>query len=437
MTTLRSILSLAFLLASSGTLLTASQAKTTTPAATTAVASTGTSSSNQDLQTKKQRRGCLSALYAWGLSWITAQQPETTIPTESTTPEKETKIIANYRNSAERNEKLTALLYDLLPTMPLDLIKIIAGYDYLMEGKCVVTIDTPPSEYGYSYFLVLAAFPDGRIVSGLDRTVIIWKPTTDTKQQITWKAERSFKMKYGINAFVLLDNERLVVGTAGEIIILTKKDGGYLKKDISLNEDMVNCLAVLPNDRLASGGQDEKIKIWNLTTGHCERELTGHADAIFSLCALPNDLLASGSTNSIKIWNLTKKSSGECIGELTHDPNRFVTSLIALPHNKMASAGSGNKIMIWNLTTMQCERTLIGGECIHPRLFIVLLPDGTIASGAHSDTIIKIWNLTQPAEKECVSIFTDYQNGHTNSLTLLPNGKLVSGSDENTFRIWE
>lgn len=381
MTSLRSILSLALLLASSGALLTASQVKITVPATTD----------------------------------VTCSLPV----------EKEAKEIASYAKSTERSKKLTALLYDLLPTMPLDLIKIVAGYDSAFAGKYIANIPAT-DRVG-----ALAVFPDGTIVIGTPSTVSILKPLSNEAQQTSWKPLHTFKMNYCIHALAILDDKRLAVGSVKELAIYTKN--GALVRNISFHEDQLTCLAVLPNNRLASGACDKKIKIWNLTTGKCERELTGHTYAIFSLCALPGNLLASGSEdNTIRIWDPTKRSGKECIKTLIGH-NDYVDSLIALSNNKIASISHDNTIRIWNISTMKEERafTATGGYCS-----LALLPDGTIVSSGSFDKTIRRWDLTKPIGKECIGVLPGH-NDTVRSLAILPDGKLVSGSNDKTIKVWE
>jgi len=63
---------------------------------------------------------------------------------------------------------------------------------------------------------------------------------------------------------------------------------------------------------------------------------------------------------------------------------------------------------------------------------VVVLPNGRLASGS-ADNTIRIWNLETG---ECLRVL----EGHTDwvhTLAVLPNGYLVSASGDNTIRIWD
>jgi len=62
---------------------------------------------------------------------------------------------------------------------------------------------------------------------------------------------------------------------------------------------------------------------------------------------------------------------------------------------------------------------------------LITLPNGDLVSGSWDNTI-KIWNPNDGTLKRTL-------NGHTSevrALTTLPNGDLVSGSMDKTIKIW-
>ena len=67
-----------------------------------------------------------------------------------------------------------------------------------------------------------------------------------------------------------------------------------------------------------------------------------------------------------------------------------------------------------------------------PVIALTLLPDGRLASGSF-DCTVRLWDVTTGAETACLE-------GHTlpvSALTVLPDGRLASGSHDNTVRLWD
>jgi WD40 repeat protein len=148
---------------------------------------------------------------------------------------------------------------------------------------------------------------------------------------------------------------------------------------------------------------------------------------------LTDGLLASGSADkTILLWNVT---SGEIEKKLVLSTTQFpptiqIYSLAELPDKTLASCNNlpNIEIRLWNVTSGQQVRKLYGHE--FPSKALVVLRDGRLASGSEDETI-RIWDTSTGQSL----ITLTGQNSPITSLAVLPNGHLASGSDEG-IRIW-
>ena len=108
--------------------------------------------------------------------------------------------------------------------------------------------------------------------------------------------------------------------------------------------------------------------------------------------------------------------------------HRNVFSLKSLPLNRIAS-GSWGEIKIWDLDSGACLQTLNGHLSWVTGL--VCLPNGNLVSCSEDETL-KVWDLDGG---ECLQTLT----GHSDSvecLVLLNNGHVASCSCDETIKIW-
>ncbi len=84
-------------------------------------------------------------------------------------------------------------------------------------------------------------------------------------------------------------------------------------------------------------------------------------------------------------------------------------------------------------TQQQCVATLNGHT--HFVNSVTPLADGRLASGS-GDNTVKVWDLSKPDGQQCVATL----NGHThrvNSVTPLADGRLASCSSDKTVKVWD
>lgn len=111
--------------------------------------------------------------------------------------------------------------------------------------------------------------------------------------------------------------------------------------------------------------------------------------------------------------------------------NGSIGSLAALPGSRLASAAwRGSSIRVWNIATGACIFTLTGHlERVNS---LAVLRDGKLASGS-SDTTVRMWNTETG---KCMQILKGH-HAHVTSLAALSGGILASGCSDGTIHVWE
>jgi hypothetical protein len=196
--------------------------------------------------------------------------------------------------------------------------------------------------------------------------------------------------------------------------------------------------------RLATCSKDQTIRIWNLCNGECETILTGHFGKIRRIVSLSKNLIASTSDDkTIKIWNI---NTYECEHTLNNESIALSVGISynKLNRTEYIIVASYDNIKIWrkDANIYKCIRTIkykyqrcgyqvagYANMCIHQNNKIVVI----------FDNLIKIFNIEQhelhePDECDMELI------GHTDTIsaiTILPDGKIASSSLDKTIRIWD
>ncbi len=177
--------------------------------------------------------------------------------------------------------------------------------------------------------------------------------------------------------------------------------------------------------RLVSCSDDTTIKIWDLESFKCEQTLDQHTDVVWRIQKLLNNqILSCSKDTTIKLWDV---ESGHCLKTFK---NGYEVCCLKILSQNMFASGSKGGIKIWNFENKKCIKTLKGHNGFVRDL--LLLPNGSLVS-CSEDKTIKVWNIE---EGSC----TKTLNGHKDMvfcLLLLNNGNLASGSVDATIKIWD
>jgi WD40 repeat protein len=242
---------------------------------------------------------------------------------------------------------------------------------------------------------------------------------------------------------ISLDETHLAVGFVSEkgftigktIRIVSPKSGGEFRKLKGHSAD-VYALVKLDENLMASGSRDTSIKIWQWTSGKLTDNLTSHRDSVTDLLAIKNfsQLVSCSQDMTIKVWT---RSSGQVLKTLTGH-FRLIKCIVLLKknnddHQQLASGSADGTIRIWNLTLATRMRTLTGHHSGSTVQCLVSLNNSQLIVSCATDWQIKLWSLDYGGQVRKTL------RGHSNvvnTLVLLPNGHLASGSNDGTIRLW-
>jgi len=182
----------------------------------------------------------------------------------------------------------------------------------------------------------------------------------------------------------------------------------------------VTALVALPDGQLASGSSDKTVRIWSDV--YCILVMKGHTRGITSLAALRDGNVASGSLDTtVRFWD-TKTGACLSVMNVHRSPVYAVSTLL---DGRLISGGNDTFRCISDINSKHvsvCRGAQKG-------LFaIALLPNGDIATSLGNDSI-KVCG----GRPFTLAGFAD----SVRALTVLPDGKIVSGSLEKTIIVWQ
>ena len=160
----------------------------------------------------------------------------------------------------------------------------------------------------------------------------------------------------------------------------------YITGPLGVDTSPVLSLAYLKSEEIVGGYADSTIKIWDWKNRTLKRTLRGHSSNVTALAQLPNGDLVSGSTDkTLRLWN----PADATLKRTMTDFNGPITSIVVLKNGLVAvSTSTDAEIKIVDIQLGMAMYSFKGHKA--PINELALLPDGNLVS-ASQDTKVKIW----------------------------------------------
>lgn len=278
----------------------------------------------------------------------------------------------------------------------------------LHVGDICAIIDGYYPTFGHLHALTVQG--DGSIIiSENGNPTTIWNPVLRTLSNEPINAcgpifQAQFFNIDRIAAVALLPLNNMAACSFDNAIHILGPDGSTHLQTLVGHGDVVRCMTVLPCNavhcgQLATGSADTTVRIWETNTGECMRTLKGHTGEILCMAVLPRGRIATGSNDTtIRIWKYAplsgpnKYTGGLCLFVLTGHTHP-VLSIVALPANRMASGSGDYTMRIWNTNTGICTCSLNYAH-FGPVRALAVMPNGNLVS-ISDNGYVYIWDTAR------------------------------------------
>ncbi|MEM7555915.1 MAG: NB-ARC domain-containing protein [Cyanobacteria bacterium P01_A01_bin.84] len=286
------------------------------------------------------------------------------------------------------------------------------------------------------------------ISASIDNTVRLWNI-------ITGECLKIFNISINWQLAIALshDGKTLVTGSDNNVVKFWDISSGECIKTLPDYHSFVWSVTFSRDDKtIITGSEDKTVRIWDVETRECLQSLQEHHQRVWLVDLHPNNqkLLSISEDQTIKLWDI---SSRRCLKTLKGYSNWILSLAFSPDGQTLASSSQDKKIRLWNTKTGKCNLIIQG----HDKLIssIVFTPkylsdsdiSGSDISGSNipdsnipasllvsgsDDNTIKLWNH----QGECLQTLQGHKDW-VYAVAFSPEGEiLASGSRDRTIKLW-
>lgn len=283
-----------------------------------------------------------------------------------------------------------------------------------------------------SIFCVIADRQAGSILSGAgDGWVVRWSLAEPDLGKLIAKVETQI-----FSMCLLEGQQRMVVGNMNGGVHWLDLEAPEKTKNIGHHQKGVFVLSQI-GDHVFTGGGDGILSRWDSLSGKSLESLQLSRSAIRAMDFSPlrNEIAIGASDNAIYFLDAARLTLKHSISD-AHDNSVFCVQYSA-DQRYLYSGGRDAQLKVWDLDNLP---RVVLQKAAHWYTIndLALSPDGAFLATGSRDKTIRIWRTDNFELVKALEVARD--QGHVNSvnsLLWLPDGQLVSASDDRRLIVWE
>ena len=210
---------------------------------------------------------------------------------------------------------------------------------------------------------------------------------------------------------------------------------GHCVQRLSGHEKSILCLAQLNEGQLVSGSRDATVRVWSqspegLVAG---RVLRHHQGAILTVGRISDTVIASGGADGLV--QVSSVMDGEVLRTLAGHRD-WVWQVLPLPADRLVSCSEDGTLKTWNSASGDCHHSQSAGASSAQVLAVANDTRSELLLSGHFDGRIQVWRPDPKGESWALQQTWIAHEGIVRALCWLPNGRVASGGEDNSVRIW-